>query len=130
MSSNNSDNQPTETNTEETSDITNMALNNKLFYPITFPITTGAGTISVLFTLGAHGFNTNITTYFINTSAILTAIIIMCILVIIFYMNTKIILSYLKSSTQEIINRLMAFLLFCVGLQIASSGIISLFHIA
>src|SRR6187402_1307120 len=28
---------------------------NKLFYPITFPATTGAGTISVIFTLSAHG---------------------------------------------------------------------------
>ncbi len=28
---------------------------NKLFYPITFPITTGAGTIAVLFTLSAQG---------------------------------------------------------------------------
>lgn len=106
-----------------------LNIENKLFYPITFPITTGAGTISVLFTLGAHSVDANITNYIVNVSAILAAIIIMCILVIIFFLNTKLILSYLGSHSETIINRLMSFLLFCVGLQIASTGIKSLFHI-
>ncbi|MBL7764416.1 MAG: MarC family protein [Chitinophagaceae bacterium] len=106
-----------------------LNIENKLFYPITFPITTGAGTISVLFTLGAHSVDANITNYIVNVSAILVAIIIMCILVIIFFLNTKLILSYLGSHSETIINRLMSFLLFCVGLQIASTGIKSLFHI-
>lgn len=105
------------------------ALQDKLFYPITFPITTGAGTISVLFTLGAHGVDANLTTYIINTTAILIAIVIMCILVIVFYSNIKLILNYFGSQTENIINRLMAFLIFCVGLQIASTGIKSLFKL-
>lgn len=130
LSSNNTTNQQNTNAADETiSDITKSSLNDKLFYPITFPLTTGAGTISVLFTLGAHSVNADMITYIINTSAILVAIIIMCILVVFFYLNTKLILSYLNSSTEEIINRLMAFLLFCVGLQIASSGIKSLFSI-
>lgn len=114
----------------ESNDLTNVSkseLANKLFYPITFPITTGAGTISVLFTLGAHSVDANISTYIINTSAILAAIIVMCVLVIIFFNNTKLILNYFSSQTENIINRLMAFLIFCVGLQIASTGLKSIF---
>lgn len=98
-------------------------LQDKLFYPLTFPITTGAGVISVLFTLGAHSENASTVSYLINTSAILTAIIVMCILIFIFYLKTKTILQYFGSHTELYINRIMAFLIFCVGLQIAITGI-------
>ncbi|MEJ0101709.1 MAG: MarC family protein [Bacteroidota bacterium] len=101
-------------------------LENKLFYPITFPVTTGAGTISVLFTLSAHSATEDITTYLINTGAILLSIIIMCLLIYVFYLNTKKIISYLGSSGEKIVNRITAFLIFCVGLQIAITGIRSL----
>lgn len=98
-------------------------IQDKLFYPLTFPITTGAGVISVLFTLGAHSENTSTVEYIINSIAILTAIIIMCILIFIFNLKTKTILQYLGSHTEAYINRIMAFLIFCVGLQIAVTGI-------
>lgn len=103
------------------------SLEDKLFYPITFPITTGAGTISVLITLGAHGASTHLESYLLNTSATLVAVVIMCALIVIFYNNTKAMLSYLGSQMESIINRLMAFLLFCVGLQIATTGALALF---
>ncbi|WP_316801988.1 MarC family protein [Pedobacter nototheniae] len=98
-------------------------IENKLFYPITFPVTTGAGTLSVLFTLSAHSATKNFTEYLINTGAIILAVIVMCILIYIFYLNTKRIINYLGSSGEKIINRITAFLIFCVGLQIAISGI-------
>lgn len=98
-------------------------LESKLFYPITFPVTTGAGTLSVLFTLSAQSATGNFTNYLINTSAILLAIIGMCILVYIFFLNTEKIIHYLGSSGEKIVNRITAFLIFCVGLQIAIEGI-------
>ena len=99
---------------------------DKLFYPITFPITTGAGTISVLFTLSAHSARANTVDYLINTGAILLAIVFMCALIYIFYLNTKTIIKFLGSKGEEIVNRISAFLIFCVGLQIAITGITSL----
>ena len=105
-------------------------IKDRLFYPLTFPITTGAGTISVLFTLSAHSSSTNWISYSVNTMAVLTAIVVMCILVYIFYGNTKIIINKLGSNGQVIANRIIAFLIFCVGLQIAVTGIKSLFPIA
>ena len=101
-------------------------IQDKLFYPITFPVTTGAGTISVLFTLSAHSASSDTTHYFINTSALLLAIIVMCVLIYIFYLNTKTIINYLGSNGETIVNRITAFLIFCVGLQIAITGITSL----
>jgi len=101
-------------------------IEGQLFYPITFPVTTGAGTISVLFTLSAHSISSDRSDYFMNTAAILSAIIVMCILIYIFYLNTKNIIRYLSSNAEAIFNRISAFLIFCVGLQIAITGIKSL----
>jgi len=104
-------------------------LQDKLFYPITFPITAGTGAISVLFTLSAHsngGAKATIADYLVNTGAIILAVVVICILVYIFYLNTKIIINYVGPKGATIINRITAFLIFCVGLQIAVSGITSL----
>lgn len=102
-------------------------IDDKLFYPITFPITAGAGTISVLFTLSAHSANQAAGHYLMNSAAILLAVVFICILIYIFYSNTKKLVSYLGSGGEKILNRVMAFLIFCVGLQIAASGIRGLF---
>lgn len=101
-------------------------ISDQLFYPLTFPITTGAGTMAVLFTLSAHSANADWKKYLINTGAILLAIIAMCLLVYGFYGNTKKITKRLGPSGQTIANRIIAFLIFCVGLQIAITGIKSL----
>ncbi|MCX2478585.1 hypothetical protein OQY15_05750 [Pedobacter sp. MC2016-15] len=102
---------------------------NKLFYPITFPATTGAGTISVLFTLSAHGAAFGSQAYFLNTGAILVSIIVICLMIWFFYLNTKNMIHYLGSNGENIVNRISAFLIFCVGLQIGVAGIKSLFKI-
>lgn len=99
---------------------------NKLFYPITFPITTGAGTIAVLFTLSANGANTDISVYLFNIGALLVSIVGICILIFIFYLNTNRLISYIGLRNEQVINRFMAFLIFCVGLQIAAGGITNL----
>lgn len=98
-------------------------LQDMLFFPITFPITTGAGTISVLFTLSAHSANDNLTNYLLNTAALMLSIVVMCVLVYFFYFNTKTLIRYLGSNGEKITNRIAAFLIFCVGLQIAVTGI-------
>jgi len=87
-------------------------IENKLFYPITFPITTGAGTISVLFTLSANGANKDMSLYLINIGALLVSVIGICILIFIFYLNTNRLVSYIGSHNEKIINSIMAFLIF------------------
>jgi multiple antibiotic resistance protein len=101
-------------------------IEGKLFYPITFPVTTGAGVIAVLFTLSAHSASANVKDYLINTCAIILAIVFICVLIYIFYLNTKRIITFVGSQGQTIIDRISAFLIFCVGLQIAVTGISSL----
>jgi multiple antibiotic resistance protein len=101
-------------------------VDDKLFYPITFPVTAGAGTIAVLFTLSANEASNNLTQYFFNIAALLVSVIGICILIFIFYVNTNRLIGYIGSHNEKIINRIMAFLIFCVGLQIAWGGIVHL----
>lgn len=104
-------------------------LSEKLFYPLTFPVTTGAGTISVIFTLSAHATDIGSREYFMNIAATLASVIIMCALVFVFYANSRSIIHSLGKSGEVIINRISAFLIFCVGLQISYSGVSELFKI-
>jgi len=99
----------------------------KLFFPITFPITIGAGTISVLFTLSAHSESLHHSRYYLNMLAIFISIIVICLLIYIFYLNTKTIINFLGAKGENILYRLSAFLIFCVGLQIAVTGLKTLF---
>ncbi|WP_233842579.1 MarC family protein [Dyella sp. 2HG41-7] len=102
-------------------------IEDQLFYPLTFPLTTGAGTISVLLTLSAHGASADLRQLAYNMAAILLAIVVMCALVYAFYLNTQRIERYLGSQGERIFNRLIAFFIFCVGLQIAVTGLKELF---
>jgi multiple antibiotic resistance protein len=97
-----------------------------LFYPVSFPMTTGAGTISVLLTLSAHGHDNDFSIYLINLSALIVSIVLMCLLIYFCYSYTPALIRRLGPRGSQVLNRLSAFLVFCVGIQIASEGLTSL----
>ena len=101
-------------------------IQNKLFYPITFPTTTGAGTIAVLLALTAHNKGVTYLHTLVNMSAILVAVIVISILIYIFYSNTSRLINYWGATEKNIINKISAFLVFCVGLEIAATGLFNL----
>ena len=98
-------------------------IDNILFYPIAFPMTTGAGTISVILTLAAHEEEKNLLAHFLNLGALFIAIVLICLLIYICYANTARVMHRLGPRGEQIVNRLSAFLVFCIGMQIAWSGI-------
>lgn len=113
--------------TEETDAVKKMSdLNNKLFYPIAFPMTVGAGTISVIFTLSAHSETVEMEHHLMNMGAIFVAILITSFSVYLFYTNASRVVRFLGSRNEQIVKRIMAFLIFCVGLQIALGGVSNL----
>jgi multiple antibiotic resistance protein len=104
-------------------------IENLLFYPIAFPMTTGAGTISVLLTLSAHGEDTDISKHLVKLGALFIAIVLICILIYICYVNTPRLIRRLGPRGEQIVNKLSAFLVFCIGMQIASAGVKALFKL-
>jgi|HubBroStandDraft_1064217.scaffolds.fasta_scaffold225495_1 multiple antibiotic resistance protein len=101
-------------------------IDNILFYPLSFPMSTGAGTISVLLTLSAHGEDSVLATHLMNLGALMVSIFLICLLIYICYANTPRLIRKLGPRGEQIVNRLSAFLVFCIGMQIFSSGIMAL----
>lgn len=104
-------------------------LQGQLFYPITFPVTTGAGTISVLFTLSAHTTSNDLRHYFSSMGVLVLAVVITCLMIYVCFSNTKRFARYLGSEGEKIFNRVIAFLIFCVGIQIATTGAKAIFEL-
>src|SRR5580698_10112069 len=93
------------------------------FYPLTMPLTTGPGTISVAISLGAgrpHGFHASSVEFFVET---LAAVLLLALLVYLFYRHSARIAGLMGATGTTIIVRLSAFLLFCIGIQVAWNGL-------
>lgn len=104
-------------------------IDNILFYPLAFPMTTGAGTISVILTLSAHENEKGLSDHFLNLGALFVAIVLMCVTIYICYANAPRLIHRLGPRGEQIVNRLSAFLVFCIGMQIAYSGIHTLLKV-
>lgn len=98
-------------------------IEKSLFYPISFPIMCGAGTISVLLTLSASNSFKNIEQYLWNTGALIAGVTAMVFVIYICIANTHFVLEKIGERGQQIVNKLSAFIVMCVGLQILWEGI-------
>jgi multiple antibiotic resistance protein len=92
------------------------------FYPLTMPLTTGPGTISVAISLGAgrpSGFHVSSLEFFIET---LTAVALLALLIYVTYRNSARLAQIIGPTGTTIVVRLSAFLLFCIGIQVCWNG--------
>jgi multiple antibiotic resistance protein len=94
------------------------------FYPLTMPLTTGPGTISVAIALGTGGAAERDSLMF-AVQALVTAALI-CLLVYVLYKGSSRLSRAVGTTGTTIIARLSAFLLFCIGLQVMWTGIAEL----
>jgi multiple antibiotic resistance protein len=93
------------------------------FYPLTMPLTTGPGTISVAISLGAGrptGFRASLLAFFVET---LAATALLSILIYGFYRNSPRLAQLIGVTGTTIVVRLSAFLLFCIGIQVGWNGV-------
>lgn len=94
-------------------------IEQKIFYPITFPISIGPGSISVIFTLMASAnVKGNLLKTGMNYAVIATVIICMATILYIFLSQGQKIIQKIGSSRNLIINKLVAFFTFCIGIQL------------
>ena len=93
------------------------------FYPLTMPLTTGPGTISVAVSLGASrpgGFHVPaLLAFFVET---LTAVALLALIIYGLYRNSARLADLIGPTGTTIIVRLSAFLLFCIGIQVLWNG--------
>jgi multiple antibiotic resistance protein len=107
-------------------DTNTRALDQKAFYPLTFPITSGPGTLVVMLTLTAHISDRAVARNVLGHVGILIAIVLLSALVYLCYANAPRITKAVAPSTVHGILRVVAFILLCIGVQIAWNGLASL----
>lgn len=101
-------------------------LEESVFYPFTFPITSGPGTLVGLLTITAHISEKNLTHNLLAHLGVFIAVVVLSVLVYFCYANAPKITKKIPPSTAHGILRVIAFILFCIGIQIAWNGLSSL----
>jgi multiple antibiotic resistance protein len=98
-------------------------LNKKVFYPFTFPVTSGPGTLVTVLTLSAqasrHGLKANL----LQHGAVFAAVVVLSLGVFLCYGYAPKITTKISQSTAHGILRVIAFILLCIGVQIAWNGV-------
>jgi multiple antibiotic resistance protein len=98
-------------------------LDGKIFYPFTFPITAGPGTLVVMLTLSAHVSNRRLPETVAGHIGIVLAAAVLCASVYFCYGYAPRLIAAVSPSTVHGILRVVAFILMCIGVQIAWNGV-------
>jgi multiple antibiotic resistance protein len=92
------------------------------FFPLTLPFTTGPGTIAVAITIGAERPSTGVglIAFFLGASV---AAVLNAVIVWIAYRFADRLTEFMGATARQVIVRLTAFLLMCIGVQILVTAI-------
>ena len=101
-------------------------LRQKIFYPFTFPITSGPGTLVGLLTLSAHVSGRTVADHVLSHVGVFLAVVILSVIVFFCYAYAPKITSKISPSTAHGVLRVIAFILLCIGVQIAWNGLSAL----
>lgn len=99
------------------------ALEEKVFYPLTFPITAGPGCIVVMLTLSAHSARNGVLSNVLSHVGIAVAVVALSFTVFLSYTYAPKITQKIAPTTVQGILRVIAFVLLCIGVQIAWNGL-------
>jgi len=98
-------------------------LDQIMFYPLTFPVTSGPGTLVVMLTLSAHVSNPNLPRNFEGHIGIFIATVVLSLMVYLCYAYAPKLTSAVAPTTVRGILRVVAFILLTIGVQIAWNGL-------
>jgi multiple antibiotic resistance protein len=99
------------------------SLEQRVFYPFTFPITAGPGCIVVMVTLSAHASGKAFLPSVIAHAGIVIAVVLLSVAVYFCYGHAPTITARVSPQTAHGFLRLIAFVLLCIGVQITSNGV-------
>jgi multiple antibiotic resistance protein len=101
-------------------------LRQKAFYPFTFPITSGPGTLVGLLTLTARIAEPDLTKNALAHLGVFLGVVFLSVMVYFCYAYAPKITKKIAPSTAQGILRVVAFILLCIGVQIAWNGLAEL----
>lgn len=114
---------------EKTSDLTDAEIVRRSFFPITFPLTTGPGTISAAIALGASIPHTPLL-YMVDAVVSVAGAALTAAVLYVIFRNSARLLDKLGEVGTLVMMRFMAFILLCIGIEIMWAGWSELNHIA
>jgi multiple antibiotic resistance protein len=97
----------------------------RAFYPLTFPLTVGPGSISIAITLGARA-QSRAAWSTIELVADLIGITLVALTVFLSYRFASRLIAYLGETGTTVFLRLSSFILLCIGVSIIWSGLVDL----
>jgi multiple antibiotic resistance protein len=99
------------------------SLQQKAFYPFTFPITAGPGCIVVMLTLSVHATENSLSNTVLAHVGLFIAVVLLSGLVYLCYAYAPKIARSVSPATAHGILRVVAFILLCIGVQIGWNGL-------
>lgn len=102
------------------------SLDEKIFYPLTFPITAGPGCIVVALTLSAHATEPSLTTSAVAHLGLILGTILIGVVVYLSYAYADRTTAKLSPSVSQGLLRVISFILLCIGGEIMWTGVQSL----
>lgn len=102
-------------------------LEQKTFYPFTFPVTSGPGTLVVVLTLSAHASRPVLLDSVLSHVGMYLAIVVLSIAIYFCYAYAPRLTRAISPSTVHGILRVMAFIVLSIGVQIAWNGFSTLY---
>ena len=93
------------------------------FYPLTLPLTVGPGSIAVMVTLGSSLLGGTEGSLLLDGLGALVGLAVVCVLIYLCYSQAERLLSRLGATGINVLLRLSAFVLLCIGVQIALEGL-------
>ncbi len=103
-----------------------VSLNGMAFYPFTFPITAGPGCIVIMLTLSIHARQADVYDAVFSYLGLFLAAVALSAVVFVCYANAPRIGRSVSPSTAHGILRVVAFILFSIGVQITWNGLSAL----
>ncbi|HEY0340958.1 MAG TPA: MarC family protein [Steroidobacteraceae bacterium] len=98
-------------------------LDAKVFYPFTFPLTAGPGSLAVMVTLSAHATGTGLLSRLQEHIGIILAVVALSASVYVCYAYAPKLIKAISPATVHGLLRIIAFILMCIGVQIAWNGL-------
>ncbi len=114
--------QPAQPDAAPQANVDAKAFADRAFYPLTMPLTIDPGVLSVAIALGAN-HSKNITGTLIKESSAMIAIALVGISVFVAYRYAAAVARWLGHARSQVLLRLSAFIVLCIGVQIAWNGV-------
>jgi len=106
---------------QETYEMDHAEVVRRSFFPITFPLTTGPGTIAASIALGAQIPNSP-ALYLVGVFVAAAGAAMVSVVLYLIFKNSTTVVTWLGEVGMLVLTRLMAFILLCIGIQIMWYG--------